>query len=215
MGASIMEEQEFLQGYQHLESICEKLYVIAADKGYAFLRRNYIAADLIVGDFDSLGETPTGSHVIKHPVMKDDTDVLLAIKEGLKRGYTFFAIFGGMGGRPDHTFGNLQILGYLKDHGARGILFGDLMHATLIKNEKLQFDEGFCGTVSVFALSSMAEGVCLKNLKYELDNGHLDSHVPLGISNEFIGKNSVIEVRHGELLIMWDKNLYQLPKFCN
>lgn len=213
VGASIMEEKEFLQGYQHLESTCSKLYVIAADKGYETLRRNHIAADLIVGDFDSLGETPTGSHVIKHPVMKDDTDVLLAIKEGLKRGYTFFVIFGGMGGRPDHTFGNLQILGYLRDHGARGILFGDLMHATLIKNEKIIFDKGFGGTISVFAYSGLAEGVCIKNLKYELDKGCLDSHIPLGVSNEFVGKSSEIEVGHGELLIMWDKNHCQLPEF--
>lgn len=213
VGAAAIEDHEFLLYYKNLEMKYKDIYVIAADKGYEFLCKNHIDADLIVGDFDSLGKTPQGSNVIKHPVMKDDTDLFLSIKEGLKRGCTFFAIFGGMGGRLDHTYGNMQILGYLADHGATGILYGEIMHATLIKNEKLIFDSKFCGTLSVFAYGGAVEGVNLKNLKYELENACLDCHIPLGVSNEFIGEESVVEVQKGELLIMWDKDNWQLPKF--
>ncbi|MBQ5675757.1 MAG: thiamine diphosphokinase [Lachnospiraceae bacterium] len=211
VGAATTEEKDFLQYYKNLKSTYKDSYVIAADKGYEFLSNNHIATDLIVGDFDSLGKIPEGSNVIKHPVMKDDTDLLLAIKEGLKRGCTFFAIFGGLGGRLDHTFGNLQLLGYLREHGARGILYGDRIHATIIKNEKIEFDANFCGILSVFAFGGLAEGVNLKNLKYELNDACLWSHIPLGVSNEFIGKSSKVEVRNGELLIMWEKDNWQWP----
>lgn len=211
VGAATTEKKDFLQYYKNLKSTYKDSYVIAADKGYEFLSNNHIATDLIVGDFDSLGKIPEGSNVIKHPVMKDDTDLLLAIKEGLKRGCTFFAIFGGLGGRLDHTFGNLQLLGYLREHGARGILYGDRIHATIIKNEKIEFDANFCGILSVFAFGGLAEGVNLKNLKYELNDACLWSHIPLGVSNEFIGKSSKVEVRNGELLIMWEKDNWQWP----
>lgn len=213
VGAADIERNIFLQCYKNLKVGYKNIYVIAADKGYGFLRDNQIETDLVVGDFDSLEEIPQGNNVIKHPVMKDDTDLLLAVKEGLKRGYMFFAIFGGMGGRPDHTFGNLQILGYLRDHGARGILYGNKMHTTLIKDEKVHFDTSFCGMLSVFAFGNLAKGVNLKNLKYELENANLNPHIPLGVSNEFIGEESILEVKKGELLIMWEKNNWQLPKF--
>ena len=212
VGAAAVEDKEFLRCYKNLKTISKELYVIAADKGYEILCRNNIAMDLIVGDFDSLGKTPQGSNVIKHPVMKDDTDLLLAVKEGLKKQCTFFAIFGGMGGRLDHTFGNIQILGYLRDHGARGILYGEDTQVTLIKNEKIYFGEELKGTISVFSFGGQAGGVTIKQLKYELENAYLYPHIPLGISNEFIGKNSVVEVKCGELLIMWDKNNWQLPQ---
>lgn len=212
-GAAAIEDEDFLQYYNNLIQNKRDVLVIAADKGYAFLCSHGIKADLVVGDFDSLGAIPEGENVITHPVMKDDTDMLLAMKEGLKRECTFFAVFGGLGGRPDHSFANIQSLAYLREHGARGVLFGETMHMTTIWNEGMCFDAGFCGMLSIFVLGEKAEGVNLKQLKYELEDACLSSHMPLGISNEFIGKSSEIQVRQGELLVMWDKNQGQLPEF--
>ena len=39
--------------------------VIAADGGYAQL--GDVKADLVVGDFDSLGYVPTGEAIVRHP----------------------------------------------------------------------------------------------------------------------------------------------------
>lgn len=213
VGAADVEENEFLQYYEKLKITYKEVYVIAADRGYELLSKYKIEPDLSVGDFDSLGQIPQGNNVIRHPIVKDDTDMLLAIKEGLKRECTFFAIFGGMGGRLDHTFGNLQILGYLKDHGVRGILYGDTMHTTLIRSEKITFGADFSGIISVFAYGRLAEGVTISGLKYELDHGSLDFHTPLGVSNEFTGTRSLVEVKKGELLIMWEKDNWQFPCF--
>ena len=86
-------------------------FVIAVDGGYEYVKENRI--DLVVGDFDSLGYVPKHSKVISLPPEKDDTDMLVAIKEGLKAGYRTFRIYGGCGGRIDHTIANVQHLAYL------------------------------------------------------------------------------------------------------
>ena len=81
------------------------------------------------------------------PVKKDDTDMLAAIKEGLKLGYKEFVIYGGQGGRLAHTMANIQCLNYLKEKGARGYLMdGDGM-ILVAKNETVSFKrtwKAFC-----------------------------------------------------------------------
>ena len=58
-------------------------FVIAADGGYAALDVLGVKANLVVGDFDSLGYVPEAEEIVQHPVRKDDTDTLLAIRLGL------------------------------------------------------------------------------------------------------------------------------------
>ena len=77
--------------------------VIAADGGLRHLEAQGLTADLIVGDFDSLGRVPEGDNILRHPVEKDDTDMLLAVRTGLDRGYRIFVLYGGLGGRLDAT----------------------------------------------------------------------------------------------------------------
>lgn len=108
--------------------------VIAADGGWRICRRENITPDLLLGDFDSLHTMPDFARIRRVPVEKDDTDMMLAIKEGLGRGETEFHLYGGMGGRTDHTIANLQGLLYLADHGARGWLYGDRERFTAIRD---------------------------------------------------------------------------------
>ena len=73
--------------------------VIAADGGYGQLKQWGMSPHLAVGDFDSLGRVPEDVEVVRHPVRKDDTDMMLAVQEGLARGCGRFLIYGGLGGR--------------------------------------------------------------------------------------------------------------------
>ena len=101
-------------------------FLIAADKGYAALQEACIAPDLILGDFDSLGYTPEGENVLSHSPIKDDTDLLLAIRWAMERGWRRFVIYGALGGaRLDQTVASFQTLRFLAAHGARGTLVGD------------------------------------------------------------------------------------------
>ena len=113
-------------------------FIIAADGGYAHTQKLGITPDLILGDFDSLGFVPTGANV--HPVEKDDTDAMLAIRAGLEAGCTDFVIYGALDGpRLDHTVANYQTLQFLADRGARGWLIGARQIVTVIKNTEVAF----------------------------------------------------------------------------
>ncbi|MDE7261501.1 MAG: thiamine diphosphokinase [Oscillospiraceae bacterium] len=190
----------------------EGALVIAADGGLAHLERRGIAPDLIVGDFDSLGWAPEGANVIRHPVEKDDTDMLLAVKTGLARGCRKFLLYGGLGGRLDHAYANLQTLSYLADRGARGWLLGGGMAAAVIRSGRLDFAPGRRGTVSVFCPNGEARGVDLTGLYYPLENAVLTSNFPLGVSNQFTGKAASVAVREGSLLVLWEQQEGTLPE---
>ena len=178
-------------------------YVIAADGGLRHTDRLGIVPDAVLGDFDSLGYTPSGANVF--PVEKDDTDAMLAAKRGLCLGFREFLFYGSLDGpRLDHTVANFQMLLYLAEHGARGTLVGLRQKVTLIQNGALRFPAGMRGNLSVFAMGGNAEGVTLRGLYYPLENGRLTPAFPLGVSNHFTGEEAEITVEKGNLLVIWD-----------
>lgn len=100
-------------------------FVIAADGGYQILLERGVTMDLVVGDFDSIGFRPDHPNVVDLPVEKDDTDMMAAIRLGRERGFRSFCLYGGTGGRVDHTLANLQSLVWLSRRGCQGALIGD------------------------------------------------------------------------------------------
>lgn len=178
--------------------------IIAADGGYSTLTKLNIKPDLVVGDFDSLGEVPENENIIKHPVKKDDTDTLLAVKIGLEKGYKTFIIYGAIGGRLDHTVATIQTATFVAENGGIAYICDDNHTVTAIKNSNIKFKKTAKGYVSVFALSGIAKGVTIKGLLYELDNAEISPDFPLGVSNEFIGRDSEISVKDGILTIIYE-----------
>ncbi len=182
----------------------ENAFIIAADKGYAHLKDRGIRPHLVVGDFDSLGYRPKDIPLICHPIEKDDTDTLLAIKEGWMRGYRCFLLYGCWGGtRPEHSIANLQALSYIASLGGKGFLIEGDMVITAICDQKIDFDENQRGDISVFCLGADAQGVDIQGLHYQLTDAALTSSFPLGISNHFEGKAATISVKKGILHILW------------
>lgn len=177
---------------------------IAADGGLA--QTGSSVPDLIVGDFDSLGYVPEGANVVRHPVRKYDSDMMLAARLGIKRGYKRFFFYGGLGGRTDHTISNIQTLSWLTDQGAEGTLVGDEERFTVLKGpSSAAFSPESRGIISVFALDGDAEGVKIENLDYSWD-GNLTPVCPLALSNDFVGKRGIVAVRRGKILIIYTKN---------
>ena len=177
-------------------------FLIAADGGYTHLNNIGIKPDLIIGDFDSVGEIPKSDHLVSLPKEKDDTDMLSAVEEGIKRGYKEIHLFGGTGGRLDHTFANIQVLVSLAEKKCQGFLYEKNMVLTVIKNSKFVIPARQKGIVSVFSITDIAKGVHVHGLKYELNNALLRNFYPIGVSNEFRGQDVEISVLDGSLLIM-------------
>ncbi len=182
--------------------------VICADAGYAAAMDNNIEPDIIVGDFDSFGCVPQGKNVIVHPPEKDDTDSMLAVKTGLEKGYKTFILYGMLGGRLDHTFANIQLLSFLCEHGARGLLVGGQYHVTAIKNSCINFKKENEGMISVFSLSNLSSGIDIKGLKYQVSHFSLSSSNPMGVSNEFLQTESFIRVTDGTIAVMWEGDAF-------
>lgn len=187
--------------------------ILAADGGLRHTRLLGLQPDWILGDFDSLGEIPTGGRVRRYPVMKDDTDSMLALRFGLKQGFRRFLLYGAMDGpRLDHTVANFQALHFLAVRGACGYLIGRDTVASVISGGALEFPAGAEGIVSVFCLGGQARGVTLRGLLYPLEDSCLQPEIPLGVSNHFTGMPAVLEVRDGALLVLWERR-NGLPRY--
>ena len=154
--------------------------VIAVDGGLPRLLAQGIEPDLILGDFDSLGEDlfpllekleRTGrKKVLRLPREKDDTDTIYAARLCLEQGYRDFLIYGALGGRLDHTMANIQTLAWLRERDARAYLVGKTTLVSVLSSEKVTFPENFEGIFSLFALDSRVTGVTLEGMKYPLQD---------------------------------------------
>ncbi|MCI8649903.1 MAG: thiamine diphosphokinase [Anaerotruncus sp.] len=176
---------------------------IACDAGYLTARHFGIVPRLVVGDFDSYkGAIENGAQVYTAPVRKDDTDTMLAVKLALKAGCKEFLLIGMLGGRLDHTLANLQTLGYLCEHGARGEIRANRNRCWAVQNGALRLKRLEGWHLSVFALDGCCRGVSLRGVSYPLEGATLISSFPLGVSNEFAAETAEIAVEDGTLLVI-------------
>ena len=206
-----------------MPKIPDGAFVIAADGGLAHLYKNRVKPDVLLGDFDSLDlseicgsakrcnfadckelkEFLSGTEILTYPCEKDDTDMRLSYKVGLSNGCDEFHIYGGSGGREDHTFANYCLLLEAKNDGNRAFLYGNHYKITVVKNEKINLFGKVGKTVSAFAFGSSAEGVSIKGLKYEAENLSLSAYSSLCVSNSYTESGfGEISVENGALIVM-------------
>lgn len=183
----------------------ENAYIVAADGGYRHLQMMGVTPHLLLGDLDSLGERPSLPEILVYPTEKDDTDMGIAAKLGLEKGYNTFYLYGATGGsRPEHTVANLQTLCMLSAKGARAFILQskDTVY-TAVTDGEICFEPSSSGFFSVFCMGAEAEGVTVEGAKYSLSDAVISPFEPLGVSNEFTGRTTLIRVRKGTLLIVW------------
>ena len=185
-------------------------YVIAADGGYA--QNLGCEPDAVIGDFDSLGYIPAAENVQVYPKKKDDTDMMLAAKLGLEKGYRAFVLLGGVGGRFDHMMANVQTLAYLHEQGAEGVLKSEKTDIYMIGSKscgvgEIRFPAETKGILSVFSYGNWADAVTITGAEYEIANAKLTDSFPLGVSNSFTGKEVTVSVGEGRLLLVHEKSV--------
>ena len=178
--------------------------LICADAGYSYVKDMNIDVDLLVGDFDSLNSVPSNINIYKLPKEKYETDLYIAIEEGIKKGYQEFYIYGALGGRIEHSFANIQILSKLAKQNIKAKLIDQNTVVEVLTEGVHIYSKDMIGYFSLFSLSEKSV-ITIENLKYELNKKELTYLFPLGIDNEFIGKESTINIHKGLVLSIINK----------
>ena len=187
------------------------IYVIAADGGLKFLLKNGMLPDFFVGDLDSVELEGALKDILKDipkeivPVEKDDTDMALAVAKAYEKGYRNILLYGGCGGaRISHTLANIQMMSFYAKKGCSLQMLGDGVRLEILHNASKTLSAAMKGSISVICLSDIAEGVTIQGLKYEY-TGALTSDRTLGVSNSFVGKDAMVSVENGTLLLVYER----------
>ncbi|MCQ2448069.1 MAG: thiamine diphosphokinase [Oscillibacter sp.] len=178
-------------------------FYICCDSGLKHRDGLGITPDLIIGDFDSHENPCLDIETIVLPVIKDDTDSTYAVKAALSRGFTDFLLIGAIGGRLDHTLGNVSLLLYLEAQGATAMALDDYSELLILSPSHPAQVECRYPFFSLLNISGTAKGVTIQNAKYPLENAEITCEYAYGVSNEVLpGKTAELTMKEGYLLLI-------------
>lgn len=177
-------------------------FYICCDSGLRHRAGLGIVPDLIVGDFDSYDDPHLDIETITLPCEKDDTDTVFAVKEALARGFQDFLLLGVIGGRLDHTLGNISILMLLDSRGKTAVALDDFSEIQVVSAEPVQIS-GQYAYFSLLNITGVAKGITIKGAKYPLKDAEITCEYQYGISNEVLpGMTAEVSVKTGRLLLL-------------
>jgi thiamine pyrophosphokinase len=187
-------------------------FLIAADGGHRHLKALGLLPHLVIGDLDSLSDDErltlitAGIEIKSFPSEKDETDLELALREAVAREFKTILVVAALGGRLDHTLGNLSLLAspFLKDCDVR--LEDGSSRTWLMTFERypggLEIEGNPGDRVSLVAFHGVAKGIFTKGLKYPLRQEDLLPYQSRGISNVMMETHAMIRILGGQLLVM-------------
>lgn len=184
--------------------------ILAADRGMEFCYRNQIKPDVILGDYDSADKTILEAFrrqsVIEwhqYQPEKDYTDSEIAIGKAMERNSSEIHILGGTGTRLDHVLGNIQLLMQPLAKDIPCFLIDFHNRIRLLKERAvLRKSQQFGTYVSLLPLTTEVTGVTLTGMKYPLQDAAFTSDNTLGVSNEIVEDEAVIDLKNGILIMI-------------
>ncbi len=181
-------------------------YIICADSGYDYVISAGIKPSLLIGDFDSISAVPQNISKITLPVEKDVTDCVAAYNEGVKLGFKSFILFGGTGGRFEHTFANISLMANASKSNITFKIIDDKHIFRSVTDASIKIERKERQQISVFAYGGRAFGVTEKGFHYSLCDYTLDPFDgALGTSNDIVEAVGEISVKNGTLIVIETK----------
>lgn len=186
--------------------------IIAADGACNWLFSYGVTPHIVVGDMDSVKPAvlkavkKSGAELITADREKDETDMMLAAMYASEELHADrAAIFGGLGGRLDHTLGNLQVMAYLLKRGVKPVLVDDRVIAELMKSRgEIVADVGTTVSIVPFmgrAVVTVTDG----KLKYPLNRLELREDFPIGLSNVMESGKVALKIESGMVLVLMNR----------
>jgi thiamine pyrophosphokinase len=181
-----------------LVSQMEGCHSIALDGAAHLLSSLSLGADLLMGDFDSIGEEMlarwrgAGIPCI-YRSDQESTDMEKALQFALANGAEEIRIIHGLGGRLDHALANVFFLKKYSRMGVRIVLLDEGQCMEYFADETVTLrgrSGGYCG---FFAMPSAH--VTSRGLKYEMDDLRLRLGRRESVANQFLGAGAEISVR--------------------
>lgn len=191
----------------------EYLAIIVADLGLVAADNLKLRIDYILGDFDSvhpklLSKYKESTTIVKtFPSKKDKTDTELALELALEKNPTKIDIVGATGTRMDHTMANIDILAMAMDKNVDASII-DRNNRIYIKNNsfRIKKEKQYGDYISLLPYTHEIKELTLKGFKYPLDSVTLTRGKSLGISNEIVGDEGIIEFDQGVLVVFETKD---------
>jgi thiamine pyrophosphokinase len=197
------EEDDSVVSLHRRASLC-----IAADRGAEILNRYGIVPDVLVGDFDSCPSSvvescrQVGTEIVTLRMAKDKTDTEVALDIVLKHGFSQAVVAGAFGGnRKDHEIANISLIEMFHRKKLDVVLTSRGTVAFGLSQTERQFTGTPGDWVSLIPVTHKVHGVSTQCLKFPLAEATLVRGSTLGISNEMEGKEALVRVREGFLLI--------------
>ena len=182
-------------------------FIIAVDGGTRHALALGLVPSVVIGDLDSLDSDnqrvleENQVEIIEYPQDKDETDLELALAYAIKAGYKQIRLVAALGGRLDHTLGNLSLL---TDESLTGlnVRTDDGIEEVFFARNQAQIHGRIGDIVSLIPWGNPVTGIYTEGLRWSLQNEILSAHKTRGISNEMTAKNAQIEIESGLLLII-------------
>jgi len=190
----------------------QEALIIGVDRGALDLLNQGIVPSVAIGDFDSISETDFEfvvkhcSTVIKLNAEKDETDTEVAILHGISLGLTEMYIYGGLGGRIDHTIANVRLLLKFVKERIKLTLIDEKSRLTILAPGSYEFESVHEAYLSFFALENVVADLTLTGVKYPLTNYALQQDDIRCISNEVVASSFTVKFSQGYLLMIYSRD---------
>ncbi len=175
--------------------------IIAADGGNAWAETLGITPTRYIGDYDS-GTRPEDPDAVILPCEKDMTDSEAAIDWAVSLGITRITVLGGLGGRFDHTMGNIGMLAkYLSEQYVLEYMDGSNLVRMKGPGTHVVSKDSY-HYLGLIAYGGPVTGLTVTGTKYPLQDFTLTDDTTLGVSNEILQDSAELSFTGGKLLVI-------------
>lgn len=179
--------------------------VVCCDGGYDKSDR----CDVLIGDMDSIRSlvaekelNAKGIEVVNLDRDKDFTDGEAGLNYLIDKGVKEIVIYGLDGGRLDHIIGNIGLMSFALENGAKSVVAKCNNFTAYMLDKPTEINVEIDTTISISPFTDYVHIIKTKGLKYAINDGVLKKNSSLSYSNLSTEKVVAIGVERGQCLVI-------------